>query len=259
MKVVKLREQKNTRESGKKKSRKLRVLLIALGVIVVASIVGFFWYVSIYYKADELAYSRYQQGQESGEIVVEGNLTTFLPDNGNGLGIIFYPGAKVEALSYTPLLDQLRERGFVVVLVEMPFHMAIFRMNAAEDVWKLIERNQIEALGEVESWYMMGHSMGGAMASSYASSHQEKIDGLLLIGAYVYGEYPTKQALTIYGTWNANLEEYIDYTDNIIIIEGGNHAQFGNYGKQAGDPDATITDEEQQAITVEAIVEFIER
>ncbi len=104
---------------------------------------------------------------------------------------------------------------------------------------------------------MMGHSMGGGMASSYASENQDKIDGLLLIGAYVYGDYPTKNALTIYGTFNDNLEPKINYTENIVIIEGGNHAQYGNYGEQSGDPQATISDVEQQKITVEVIVEFI--
>ena len=32
-----------------------------------------------------------------------------------------------------------------------------------------------------------------------------------------------------------------------IAIEGGNHAQFGWYGPQAGDGEATISREEQQA------------
>ena len=54
-------------------------------------------------------------------------------------------------------------------------------------------------------------------------------------------------------------EKNINYTENIVIIEGGNHAQFGNYGKQKGDPDATISAEEQQTIAVNAIVEFIKR
>jgi hypothetical protein len=46
--------------------------------------------------------------------------------------------------------------------------------------------------------------------------------------------------------------------ENIVVIEGGNHAQFGNYGKQKGDPDATISREEQQDKAVEAIKEFLE-
>lgn len=42
-----------------------------------------------------------------------------------------------------------------------------------------------------------------------------------------------------------------------IIIEGGNHAQFGNYGEQAGDGDATVSTEEQQKLTVEAITDLL--
>lgn len=99
--------------------------------------------------------------------------------------------------------------------------------------------------------------MGGAMASSYAAKHQDRLSGLILLGAYIYGDYPPDKALTIYGTFNSNLEKNIHYTQNILVIPGGNHAQFGNYGKQKGDPDATITAEEQQNIAVTAILEFM--
>jgi hypothetical protein len=34
------------------------------------------------------------------------------------------------------------------------------------------------------------------------------------------------------------------------LIEGGNHAQFGYYGKQSGDGFASITKEEQQSIVI---------
>ena len=50
---------------------------------------------------------------------------------------------------------------------------------------------------------------------------------------------------------------HIDYTQNVTVIEGGNHAQFGNYGKQKGYRDATISREEQQDIAVEAIKDFL--
>lgn len=99
--------------------------------------------------------------------------------------------------------------------------------------------------------------MGGAMASSYASDNPDKIEGLILLGAYIYGDYPAEKALTIYGSFNDDLEAHIDYTENIVKIEGGNHAQFGNYGKQKGDPDAAITADEQQNIAVAAIKNFL--
>ena len=82
---------------------------------------------------------------------------------------------------------------------------------------------------------------------------------MILLGAYVYGDYPPEKSLTIYGTFNTSVADAINYSDNIVVIEGGNHAQFGNYGKQTGDPDATISSEEQQNIAVIAIDEFIAR
>ncbi len=127
--------------------------------------------------------------------------------------------------------------------------MAIFDANAADKI--------IDQFPEIKNWCMGGHSMGGAMASSYASNNQEKVEGLILLGAYIYGNYPAENALTVYGTFNTSVAEKINYTENIVVIEGGNHAQFGNYGKQKGDPDATISSIEQQNIAAEAIKEFL--
>ena len=38
-----------------------------------------------------------------------------------------------------------------------------------------------------------------------------------------------------------------------IVVEGGNHAYFGNYGEQEGDGTATISREQQQEEAVNAI------
>ena len=45
----------------------------------------------------------------------------------------------------------------------------------------------------------------------------------------------------------------------IVVIKGGNHANFGNYGHQKGDAKATISRKEQQNQTVKAINNFIEK
>ena len=87
----------------------------------------------------------------------------------------------------------------------------------------------------------------------------DEVEGLLLLGAYLYGDYSPADTLTIYGSLNQSVEDKIDYTENVVEIEGGNHAQFGNYGPQKGDKPATISAEEQPAQTVEAITDFIVR
>ena len=53
-----------------------------------------------------------------------------MPEN----GFIFYPGGKVEAVAYEPLLKALASEGMLCVLVEMPFRLAVFDMNAAEGI-----------------------------------------------------------------------------------------------------------------------------
>ena len=178
-------------------------------------------------------------------------LTVLSPSYPTDTGLIFYPGAKVEGTAYLPLLDQLRQTGLTCVLVEMPFHLAIFDADAAEDV--------MEQFPDIQHWYIAGHSLGGAMASQFAADHPDEIDGLILLGAYLYGDYPPEDTLTVYGSLNQSVEDEIDYTENVVEIQGGNHAQFGNYGPQKGDAPATISAEEQQARTVEAVAEFIAR
>ena len=100
--------------------------------------------------------------------------------------------------------------------------------------------------------------MGGAMASSYAAKHPDEVDGLILLGAYIYGDYPDEKTLTVYGSLNQSVEDHIDYTENIVEIQGGNHAQFGNYGPQKGDLPGEISAEEQQRQTVEAVEAFLQ-
>ena len=42
-----------------------------------------------------------------------------------------------------------------------------------------------------------------------------------------------------------------------VVIDGGNHAQFGNYGKQKGDGKAVISAEDQQTQTIQEIRKFL--
>ena len=225
-------------------------LRLATGVLLAMLLLaaGFFWYVSDYYRAEDAALDVLASGEN---IEVQGSLTILSPSYPTDTAIIFYPGAKVEGAAYLPLLDQLRRTGLTCILVEMPFRMAIFDVNAAEDV--------MAQFPEIRHWYLAGHSMGGAMASQFAAGHRDQVDGLILLGAYLYGDYPPEDTLTVYGSLNQSVEDEIDYTENVVEIQGGNHAQFGNYGPQKGDAPATISAEEQQARTVEAVAEFIAR
>lgn len=232
----------------KPRRKKWKIAVGILLAVLILAACGFFWYVSDYYRAEDVAL---EVMARDSTIEVRDNLTILSPSYPTDTAIIFYPGAKVEGSAYLPLPDQIRQLGVTCILVHMPLHMAIFDADAAEEV--------MAQFPEYQHWYMAGHSMGGAMASQFAADHPDEVDGLILLGAYLYGDYPAEDTLTIYGSLNQSVEDHIEYTENIVEIQGGNHAQFGNYGPQKGDLPATISAEEQQAQTVEAISDFIAR
>lgn len=223
-----------------------RVAIVATAVIVLA-VGGFLLWAGDYYHAEPEALAVLD---EEGT-VDEGGDIALMPEGGKAdCAIVFYPGAKVQAEAYLPILDQLRDRGIACFLARMPLNLAFFDIGAASSI--------IDAHPDIETRYVAGHSLGGSMASAYASDNEDRVSGLILMGSYVYGDYPPSNALTVYGSLNTSVEDSLTYTENVVEIEGGNHAQFGNYGPQGGDAEATISAADQQEQTVNAVVGFID-
>ena len=222
------------------KKVKLSLIISAILVVIMCASVGV--YVACGYKADDKAEALLEAEnveEMRGYIIVSPKIST-------GVGFIFYPGANVEYTAYLPLMDQLADAGITCYLMKMPLNMAIMDTNAADKIFETHD-------DEHSRWYIGGHSMGGAMASKYASENADKIDGLVLLGAYPYGDYSADKTIAIYGSLNVSVKEELEaqnYSGEIHVIDGGNHAYFGNYGEQAGDSVGEISREEQQSQTV---------
>lgn len=173
--------------------------------------------------------------------------------------LIFYPGAKVDEASYAPLLYQLAKDWGDCFLVRMPLHMAIMKRDAAA---------AIQETYSYEKWYLAGHSLGGAAAAMFVNTHLSSVDGLILLASYSTKEIPDSvDCCTVYGEYDQvlNKKKYEEYRENLpdnsseMIIDGGNHAQFGDYGRQKGDGEATITPQQQWNQTCEFIKTWTER
>ncbi len=219
-------------------------------VILVLLLGAFFIYTGIYYHAEPSAQKALESG---GTVTVTQTECGWLFDGPSERdALIFYPGAKVEETSYAPMLRTLAEKGIDVFLVRMPFRLAIFGKNLA---------GGIRSSYPYDRWFIGGHSLGGAMAADYAAEHDD-FDGTVLFAAY-----PTKQLpkddleIVIYGSEDGvlNMEKlekgraYAPVRVRELRIEGGNHAQFGNYGIQSGDGEARISAQRQQEETAEFI------
>lgn len=187
--------------------------------------------------------------QETEEYIVYG-------DTKSEQGFIFYPGAKVDEKAYAPILDELSQAGICCVLVKMPYHVAVLDADAAEPI--------MQEFADVDSWYIGGHSLGGAMAARFSAEHERELSGLILLAAYPTDALDTLPVLSLYGSEDGVLnrgkyENSISLASNLTeyVIEGGNHAGFGNYGAQKGDGKADISQEEQWQETVDYILNFM--
>ena len=241
------------------KSEKRVVIIMSIVAAVALSIFAALVYINDYYEATEKAKKAILGNdniQVTAEVTDMGGYYLFDSPENTEKGIIFYPGGKVDEVAYAPLMLALAEAGYDVYLVKMPAKLAIFGMNAAENIMK-------EASGITE-WTMMGHSLGGAMAASFSASHDEEVDNLVLLAAYstenlngldmdVYSFYGTEDKVL-------NMEKYkecyANFPEDVVEhkIDGGNHAYYAHYGEQEGDGTATITREEQQQTVLDIFV-----
>lgn len=227
---------------------------IVLGVLLIALVAGII-YINDVYDADTRA--RESLVSKDGIQISKEEYGYFFDGSGTEKAIVFYPGAKVDYTSYAPLMKQLAGQGVDCFLVKMPLNLAILGKDKAADIMKEYS---------YEKWYIAGHSLGGAMAAAYVAESNQW-SGLVLLAAYPTEQLPEQnfKVLSIYGTNDevVNTDKLIKgrefYPSNSreVSIEGGNHAFFGDYGEQRGDGTASISREEQQKQTVNAIVDWL--
>ncbi len=236
----------------KQARRKRRLWILPVLLLVLAA--GFLLYAAVYYRADQTALDALRSDERVQ--ITEKDYGWFFDGPGETRALIFYPGGKVEETAYAPLLRLIAEQGTDVCLVKMPLRLAVLAPDRAD---------MVLAEHDYESWFIGGHSLGGAMAANYAAGHPEKLRGLVLLAAY-----PTKaldpdlQVLSLYGTEDGVLnrkklaagEQYFPESVQICEIPGGNHAQFGSYGPQRGDGAALISPQEQWAETAALLREL---
>ena len=216
-------------------------------------------YLSDYYRSSVSAFFDYAVTTDISREILEDGTIVYKPENPKA-GFIFYQGGKVENTAYEPLMKACADRGILCVLVKMPFHLAVFDINAADGIQ--------EKYPEIEKWYIGGHSLGGSMAAAYLENNADDFDGLVLLGSYSTADLSETnlRVLSVYGTEDKvmNKEKYDECKVNLpedfteFVIDGGCHAYFGVYGEQEGDGKAEITCIEQIEITADKINVFMD-
>lgn len=176
-------------------------------------------------------------------------------------GLIIYPGGRVDPRSYAPSAAAIAQQGYLVVITPMPLNLAVFSPALALEVQ--------QTFPEIKNWSIAGHSLGGAMAANLIRNNPQAFDGLIL-----WASYPAEndnlnevdiRTLSIHASLDGlTTPEKIEATRHLlpesttwVVIDGGNHAQFGWYGDQNGDNPAQIDRDQQQDIIIQATLAFL--
>lgn len=190
------------------------------------------------------------------------NKTLFFKGDPDKPAILFFQGALVENASYSIWAKKVSDAGYPVYLIKEPLNLAIINPNKAK---KIIQKNKIE------NYVIGGHSLGGVIASRFAS---EKNDPNLK-GVFFLASYPDKngnldsftgEVLSVVGS-NDNILNMKSYTEAIKYlpsqteyktIQGGNHGGFGSYGEQKKDKKALISNDTQQTQISNIIINWMD-
>jgi hypothetical protein len=160
-----------------------------------------------------------------------------------GEGLVFIPGAKVDAWAYAATLSGLvRDAGVTVVITKPWLNLAFFDLRPVTAFTDLAP--------EVDAWIVGGHSLGGVRACMLAAD----VDGLALFASYCSNDLSDSglPVLSLSGSEDglstpAKIDAARDQlpADAVFVeIPGAAHASFGAYGPQDGDGTPTVPLEE---------------
>ena len=151
-------------------------------------------------------------------------------------GLIFVPGARVDARAYAHVLRPLAEAGYFVAVLKEPLGFSILDPDHPESV--------LAVHPDIAYWALGGHSLGGTTAATAADTH-ERVNGLVLFGAYparriqrtdlkVVSVSGTEDGLTTPAEIERSKADLPPRTQYLEVI-GRAHSWFGDYGRQRGD------------------------
>ncbi|MGA6126288.1 MULTISPECIES: alpha/beta hydrolase [unclassified Microbacterium] len=239
--------------------RVITIVALSLAGLLVAGVVGIVVWSQVGVmdaEAGPLASVR-----EDDRIVVAdtgGNVVMSPASGESTVGLVFIPGAKVQAEAYEAKLSGLvAEDGMTVVITRPWLNLAFFDPRPLSDF--------TSAAPDVEAWLVGGHSLGGVRACQLAPD----ADGLVLFGSYCANDL-SDTGLPVLSTSGA--EDGLSTPEKIqdargmlpadaafVEIAGAAHASFGDYGPQAGDGTPTIDDADMTAEITASVAELLPR
>ena len=187
---------------------------------------------------------------------VDGSLVLSPAAGGSDVGVVFVPGAKVEAEAYLARwVDVVADEGVTLVVTRPWLNLAFFDPRPLSSFTDLVP--------DVSTWLVSGHSLGGVRACQLAGD----ADGLVLFASYCATDLSDSglPVLSLSGSEDGlTTPQKVDDnrgmlpSDAVFVeIDGAAHASFGDYGPQAGDGTPAIDDADMTAAVTASVAELL--
>lgn len=248
--------------SKRPRSRARRIVSIALlsvAGLLVAGIVGIVIWSQVGVMGAEAGPLASVREDDQVAVSDAGGNVVMSPSSGEStVGLVFIPGAKVDAEAYEAKLSGLvAEDGMTVVITRPWLNLAFFDPRPLSTF--------TDAAPGVGTWLVGGHSLGGVRACQLAPD----ADGMVLFASYCANDLADSglPVLSISGSEDGlSTPEKIQDSRGMlpadaefVEIPGASHASFGDYGPQAGDGTPTIDDTDMTAEITASVADLLAR
>ena len=215
-----------------------------------------------------ILYQKTYQASEKAQTISESAENTkdylfFQSSDTTKASIVFYQGALVGETAYAGLAKNLTQKGFDVYLLKTPLNLPVL---SSQKALKVITKNKLSNV------YLAGHSLGGVVAClNTADSNLRAISGLILLASYPSKKVDLSNSNLKVLSITASNDKVLQWDNykmakkrlpndtQYVTITGGNHSGFGDYGKQAKDGKAKISQAEQENQITSIITAFVNK
>lgn len=173
-------------------------------------------------------------------------------------GLVFVPGAKVDPYAYLDKLSGIAANGTTVVITKPTLNIAFADVRP-------LDAFTADAPG-IDAWFVGGHSLGGVKACQYAADNE--VAGLVLFGSYCANDLSgTDIPVLSFVASNDGLSTPQKIEDAAgllpadtvtVVLDGANHADFGDYGVQPGDGESVVDDADVRQVITDTFQDWID-
>jgi pimeloyl-ACP methyl ester carboxylesterase len=197
-------------------------------------------------------------------LVERRDVLRFVPrGDARSVGLVWVAGCLVSPDAYAPLGHAVAAQGYPVVVYGLPWRCTPWapqRAQAEADIRRLL------ASAPPDRWVLGGHSKGAVFVSNVAATPPPSLRGVIIAGSTHPRDVDLSGSplpiMKVVATLDGIAPMAVSESRRVLLpatvdwrrIEGGNHSQFGWYGRQLGDGRPTLSRGQQQEQMLSAVL-----